>query len=564
MFEELGTGRTLLILGEPGSGKTVTLLKITQSLIQRTENALSQPLPVVMNLSSWSKKQYGIAEWVVQELCESPYYVSQSLARTWVEQQQLILLLDGLDEVDIEYREKCVRYLNKFVQEHGLIELIVCSRIRDYEALSVRLRLQSAIYIQPLTLQQVNRFLKQAGEPLANLRTVLNENQELQTLAASPLILSIMSLAYQNCAKEAVVRSGNPQVQIAHLFNTYVERMFQRRNAVKEYSREETLRWLVWLAQQMVRQSQSIFLIEDMQPVLLTKPSQRKLYRTLSVLGIGLLLGLAGGSIHGIDAAISHPGEADLWHRLSDGLWEMLIIGLSSGSILGLIVGLYPETIQTVETLRFSERGLQQALIQGIKIGIFCGIVGGLIYGFLVGLVWGWGPAAGLLDGFLTGLIFGIALGLTSKLKGPEIEQTFIPNQGIWRSLRNTIISVVIGGLLGTCLGGLIYGLVIYELLGQLIGSLSYFKFASLLREVAYGGVIGLAGGILGGFIGGGGPACVKHLMLRLILWRNRCIPWNYARFLDYASDRLFLQKVGGGYIFIHRMLLEHFAQMKR
>ncbi|NEQ34621.1 MAG: NACHT domain-containing protein, partial [Leptolyngbya sp. SIO4C5] len=39
VFEELGTGRTLLILGEPGSGKTVTLLKITQSLIQRTENA---------------------------------------------------------------------------------------------------------------------------------------------------------------------------------------------------------------------------------------------------------------------------------------------------------------------------------------------------------------------------------------------------------------------------------------------------------------------------------------------------------------------------------------------
>ncbi|MDJ0904037.1 MAG: hypothetical protein QNJ55_35140 [Xenococcus sp. MO_188.B8] len=36
---------------------------------------------------------------------------------------------------------------------------------------------------------------------------------------------------------------------------------------------------------------------------------------------------------------------------------------------------------------------------------------------------------------------------------------------------------------------------------------------------------------------------------------------WNYARFLDYASDRIFLQKVGGGYIFIHRLLLEHFAQ---
>jgi hypothetical protein len=50
---------------------------------------------------------------------------------------------------------------------------------------------------------------------------------------------------------------------------------------------------------------------------------------------------------------------------------------------------------------------------------------------------------------------------------------------------------------------------------------------------------------------------------LRLILYFNNYIPWNYARFLDYAADRIFLQKVGGGYIFMHRMLMEHFAQMK-
>ena len=37
-------------------------------------------------------------------------------------------------------------------------------------------------------------------------------------------------------------------------------------------------------------------------------------------------------------------------------------------------------------------------------------------------------------------------------------------------------------------------------------------------------------------------------------------IPWNYARFLDYAVEHLLLQKIGGGYMFIHRLMLEHFA----
>ncbi len=36
--------------------------------------------------------------------------------------------------------------------------------------------------------------------------------------------------------------------------------------------------------------------------------------------------------------------------------------------------------------------------------------------------------------------------------------------------------------------------------------------------------------------------------------------PPDYARFLDYATERIFLRKVGGEYIFVHRLLLEYFA----
>ena len=44
------------------------------------------------------------------------------------------------------------------------------------------------------------------------------------------------------------------------------------------------------------------------------------------------------------------------------------------------------------------------------------------------------------------------------------------------------------------------------------------------------------------------------------MLVRNGSIPWNYVKFLDYAAERILLRKVGGGYTFIHRMLLEYFA----
>ena len=61
-----------------------------------------------------------------------------------------------------------------------------------------------------------------------------------------------------------------------------------------------------------------------------------------------------------------------------------------------------------------------------------------------------------------------------------------------------------------------------------------------------------------------GGLAAVQHGVLRLRLWRAGCMPLRYARFLDYATDRLLLRRVGGEYLFIHRLLLEFFASWPR
>ena len=56
----------------------------------------------------------------------------------------------------------------------------------------------------------------------------------------------------------------------------------------------------------------------------------------------------------------------------------------------------------------------------------------------------------------------------------------------------------------------------------------------------------------------------IRHYTLRFLIYLRRYGPWNYTQFLDYAVDELhFMQRVGGGYIFIHRMLLEHFAAME-
>jgi hypothetical protein len=78
--------------------------------------------------------------------------------------------------------------------------------------------------------------------------------------------------------------------------------------------------------------------------------------------------------------------------------------------------------------------------------------------------------------------------------------------------------------------------------------------------------IIGLGVGLLVGlFLGlrNGGIAYFRHYVLRFLLWRNDYAPLTYIRFLDYAAERVFLHKVGGGYIFTHRLLMEYFATLR-
>jgi GTPase SAR1 family protein len=459
IFDQLGERRMLLILGEPGAGKTTTLLELTRDFVNRAEQCLDYRIPVVFNLSSWALKKQPIGYWLVEEL-NSKYQVPKSIGADWVEKQELLLLLDGLDEVKAEHRESCVAALNDFHQNYAP-EMVVCSRIKDYQELSNRLNFQSAVYLKPLTPEQVRHYLNRINADLTGLRALIKGDMALQELAKSPLMLNIMVLAYQGVAVEDLPRTEIIEERRKQLFDAYIERMFRRPTRLKveqRYSEAQTKRWLTWLAQKMVQQSQTVFFIEGMQPTWL----QGKCKRILCLLGIFFMSWLVSWPIGALTSWLFFG----LIHGRSD---DVLISWLFFGLIHGLSLGLLSV---------YSPKG---------DIGEIKG-----------NLKWYWKEATGR---------------------------------------RRLILSLIVGLICW------LYFRSIVELIINLIILLSY--------------VLNI------GLVDGGGKACIQHFTLRLILYCNGYVPWNYARFLDYATERIFLQKVGGGYIFIHRLLLEHFAQMK-
>jgi hypothetical protein len=103
-------------------------------------------------------------------------------------------------------------------------------------------------------------------------------------------------------------------------------------------------------------------------------------------------------------------------------------------------------------------------------------------------------------------------------------------------------------------------------LLPPLSGAISYKMNVASSFVQLIGLVVGLSFGLSTGLLVGllnGGLACLRHWVLRFLLWRAGAVPWHYVQFLDYAAERILLRKVGGGYIFIHRLLLDYFADLE-
>jgi hypothetical protein len=131
-------------------------------------------------------------------------------------------------------------------------------------------------------------------------------------------------------------------------------------------------------------------------------------------------------------------------------------------------------------------------------------------------------------------------------LSGTELSVKATPNQGIRRSTRSWLIVGLVFGLLFGLLFGLVSGLE-----GRLEGGL------------VFGPVFGLLVGLFVG-LDYGGRAVLQHYSLRWLLARNGSLPLRLVPFLDFCVERILLRRVGGGYIFLHRLLMDHFAALEQ
>lgn len=251
----------LLILGAPGAGKTHTLNELTAFLLDQAQKKSNILVPFRFNLSRWNdtsvKPDQPLEVWLIDQLT-ALYRVGNEVAEKWVKRGEISLLLDGLDEVRANKRNALIQCLNDFIKRRGTtFPVVVTCRSSDYET-GPKLHLNHAVEIQPLTIHEVEAYLRRSAGDQSGILAALAHHPDIYETLKSPLMLGIAARTFEG-RDQQYAESLYLDGKIANvLINEFVERVFREKGA-SSIERRGAIDALRKIAKFMQRHSLSTF-----------------------------------------------------------------------------------------------------------------------------------------------------------------------------------------------------------------------------------------------------------------------------------------------------------------
>jgi NACHT domain len=558
VLAQVPTGR-LIVLGEPGSGKTMLLVRLVLDML--ADRAAGGRVPVLVPLASWNPAEQSLRTWLVGKLivaypalAEAAPSVTGTISRAQalLDGHLLLPILDGLDEIPEAVRGQAIDKINAALGTRD--GLVVSSRVTDYRQVvnipadtpTVKLRGAAGVVLGDLNTADVAAYLcRDAGSPLAAdrwkpvlaaLGTAAPVGQALRT----PLMVSMARTIYHPrpgdhpgslpdpaklCDRTCFPERADVE---AHLFDAFIPAAYRD-------DRVGDCRWMPEHAQQYLA-----FLARYLER---TRNGATDLaWWELSRIGV-----TPAKSLRWSLAAVKARPPLVPAVGLFAGLFAGLLAGLMIGPLPGIGIGLAVSIAFCVAVgLEANPADLTVAVDPGSVLTRDRTTF--LTFGLIVG------PAVGLATGPLirpsAPPVTGPGIGLTTGLVvGPLAWLMFS------LVFRKPLIGLACGLVVGV-VDWLVSWLLAALGTGPLTGSANW-----PLAQMASGLIVGLAAGLLFGFLmAAWGEFAITRCWLAL---RGR-LPWRLMGFLADAHERDVLRQVGAAYQFRHVQLQRRLADQPR
>ncbi|OXR47807.1 Serine/threonine-protein kinase PknD [Nocardia cerradoensis] len=211
VFERIPS-RRLVVLGEPGSGKSVLAMHFTLTAVRRRSRG--DPVPVLMPVASWNPREASLSAWMETRLCvDYPLLGGRvasgaTLAHDLIAGGRIWPVLDGLDEAPEQVRSEVITALNRTLTVGD--RLLLTSRSAEYEAAVDAagdvVTAAAVIELIPLGFEEIASYLRLTSAPRRGLNkwdpvlAHLHEHpcDRLASVLTTPLMTSLARAAYSD------------------------------------------------------------------------------------------------------------------------------------------------------------------------------------------------------------------------------------------------------------------------------------------------------------------------------------------------------------------------------
>ncbi|WP_433119360.1 NACHT domain-containing protein [Micromonospora sp. CA-246542] len=547
--EFVGQPRPMVVIGEPGSGKTGLCVILTLDLLREA----SPQVPLLLPIASWDPEE-NLDDWMVRRLVEDyPFLANETrfgvdVVREIVTQRLVLPILDGLDEMPPELRPVTLRALDGDWSADR--PFVLTCRTEEFLAANAQNLLAGVLVVQlrPLEPQAAANFLLEAvadarleeWEPvLADL--VAHPEGDLARTLTNPLMLALARTVYEAdhvSPGELLDRqrfAGQRDID-EYLLDRFIPTVFRVRphRDVPSPTRISR-RWEPDPAQQtmafLARHLDSLG-TRDLAWWQLNRAVPRRVSSTVRITVGTLGCGLLG------------------W--LMFGLFGRPLFGVAFGLLVGLLASAPLGRLRESRPRRFVPRILRRADLgpESLVRDIGFGVVGALVGGLIVGLLF----SVGL--GVVIGLFFGLVFSMVRRFTEPTEPREPASPGNVLRADRSTVLyGIALGATAGALVGGL---------LGGVVGAEQYGLIFHLDAPVE--GLLGASVGLVLGAAGLGMMVYSTSAWAQLVLariwlaWRGWA-PLRLMTFLEDAHKLGVLRQVGPLYQFRHALLQERLVR---
>jgi NACHT domain len=282
VLDRVPTGR-MVVLGEPGAGKTMLMIRLVLDLIGHRSDG--EPVPILVSMASWDPVGQDLREWLAAQLGRDhpalsgpppPGRMERTQAEALLADYLILPVLDGLDEIPEQIRGPAIGKINDALRPGE--RLVVTCRSEQYRD-AIRpeggrelrpVEAAAAIELCPLDLAAAREYLSYgAPGPEARARWDrlfhrLGRKAPVREAFTTPLMVSLANTVYNSSPAGSSTARPDPfelrnraltdrKAVESVLFDAFIPAVY-RRDLGGRWTAQDARKWLVFLARHLERE----------------------------------------------------------------------------------------------------------------------------------------------------------------------------------------------------------------------------------------------------------------------------------------------------------------------